>query len=433
MNHELKTLPKSQVELTISVLPEEYRKHLETAADRLSTRTAVKGFRPGKVPYDVMKKEVGEVNILNEALERIIQESFYQAVAAEKLDTVGMPKIEIIKLAPGNNVEYKATVALIPVVKLADLSKIKVEKKSKPVTDEQIKEVIENLRKMQAKEVAKEGIATEADIVLVDMDMTLDNVPVEGGQAKSYKVYLSEDHYIPGFNKELIGAKKGEEKKFPISFPTTHYQKHLAGKKVEATVKVKDVLERQLPELDEEFCRKLGQESLEKLNDLLRTNLTNEANRKADEQAEIQMLDKIIAGSVFNEIPDVLIDAERKKMYYELTRDLEKHGVSVEQYLDDIKKTQEEMFKDFSEQAEKRAKAALVSRQVAIDEKIEVEEKEIDGEIALMESMYKDDNEYLENIKKPEVRDTIRGVVRNRKVIQTLWKKVIGEDKSITN
>lgn len=429
MNHTLKKLPKSQVELVISVEPAEYKKHLEAAAQRISKRSAIKGFRLGKVPYEIVKKEIGEVNILQEALERIVQESFYKAIKEEKLDTVGMPKIEIIKLAPGNDVEYKATVALIPVVKLAELDKIKVEKKVKEVTDEQIKEVIDNLRKMQAKEVAKDGPANEADIVLVDMDMTQDNVPVDGGQAKSYKVYLSEEHYIPGFNKELVGVKKDEEKKFPITFPSTHYQKHLAGKKVEMSVKIKDVMERQLPELNEEFSKKLGQENMEKLNDLLRTNLTHEAGHKADEQAEIQMLDEIISQSTFNEIPDVLVDAERKKMYYELTRDLEKHGVSIEQYLGDIKKTQEEMFKDFTEQAEKRAKAALVSRQVAIDEKIEVDEKEIDAEIAMMETMYKDNPEYIENLKKPEVRDTIHNIVQNRKVIQHLWKKVIGEEK----
>lgn len=429
MKHELKKLPKSQVEMTISVEPSEYKGHMEKAAARISERTAVKGFRAGKAPYEIIKKEVGEVNILQEALERIVQESFYNAVKEEKLDTVGMPKIDILKLAPGNNVEYKATVALIPVVTLCELDKIKVERKVKEVTDEQINEVIENLRKMHANEVIKNSIANETDIVLVDMDMALDNVPVEGGQAKSYKVYLSEDHYIPGFNKELIGTKKDEEKKFPITFPNNHYQKHLAGKKVDMKVKVKDVFERQLPELNEEFSKKLGSDSMEKLKDLLRANLTHEAGHKADEQVEIQMLDEIITKSNFNEIPDVLVDAERKKMYYELTRDLERHGVSVEQYLSDIKKTQEEMFKDFTEQAEKRAKAALISRQVATDEKIEASEKEVDAEIAMMEAMYKDNKEYMENIRKPEVRDTIRNIVQNRKVIQHLWKKVIGMEK----
>src|SRR3989338_2062351 len=138
MPHELKQLPQSQIELNITVTPKEYQKHLGRAAERLTQRQAIRGFRPGKVPYDIVKKELGEMAILQEALEAIVQESFLQAVREEKLDTIGLPQINIEKLAPGNDVVYKAVVALLPKVKLADLSKIKIEKKIKPISDEQV-------------------------------------------------------------------------------------------------------------------------------------------------------------------------------------------------------------------------------------------------------------------------------------------------------
>jgi trigger factor len=423
--HTRKDLPKSQVELEITVTPENYQKHLVKAAERISEHTKIQGFRPGKAPYEIVKRQVGEMGILNEALETIVQESFYTAVKEEKLETVGMPKIDIDKVAPGNDVVYKATIALIPEIKLGDFKKIKVETSAKPVTDEQIGEALENLRKIQAKEVVKNGLAEEADMVMVDMDMQLDNVPVEGGQAKDYRVYLSEDHYIPGFNKELFGLKKDDTKTFPISFPPTHYQKHLAGKTVQVNVKVKDVYERQLPELDETFAKALGQESVERLRELLRGNLIKEAEQKAEEQTEIQILDELIKSSKFGDIPDVLLDAERKKMFYELTRDLERSGISVEDYLKDIKKTEEQMFADFTEQAERRAKAALLSRQVAKEQNVVVEEKEIDAEIAALESMYRDNAEYLQNLKKPEVRNTLHTILQNKKVIKWLKDQVL--------
>lgn len=428
MSYTRKNLPQSEVELTITISPTEYQKHLVKAAEKISTRANIKGFRPGKAPYELVKREVGEMNILQEALESIIQESFYQAVTEEKLDTIGMPEINVQKLAPGNDIVYTAKVALLPTVEVADLGKIKVTKKVKPVTDEQVTEVVDNLRKLQAKEVAKEGAAGAEDLVLIDMNMFLDNVPVDGGQAKDYRVYLSEDHYIPGFNKELIGSKKDETKKFPITFPKTHYQKHLAGKQVDVEVTVKDVLERQLPELNEEFAKALGQESVEKLKDLLRTNIGKEAEQKAEEQAEIEIFDTLIEKSKFGDIPEVLIDAERKKMFYELTRDLDRHGISIEQYLNDIKKSEEELFNDFKTQAEKRAKAALLSRQIALNNNITVEESEIDGEIAMMEGVYRDNPEYLEQIKKPEVRGTVRNIIQNKKVIVWLKEKVLGTD-----
>ena len=427
MSYTIKTLDKSQVELTIAVESKDYAKHLAKAAEKISHRTNIKGFRSGKAPYEIIKKEVGDMAILQEALEAIVQETFYQAVTEEKIETIGMPKIEIEKIAPDNPVVYKATVALLPSVKLPDIKKIKVERKVKEVGDKHINEVIDNLRKMHAKEVHKTGVAEGDDKLIIDMNMFLDKVPVEGGQAKNYQVYLSEDHYIPGFNNQIKGLKKDEEKEFSLDFPPTHYQKHLAGKNVQFKVKIKDVFERQLPELSTELAKILGQESLNKLKELIKNNLLQEAEQKADQQFEIQILDDLISKTEFAELPDLLIDAERQKMFYELKRDLDNHGISVEQYFNDINKTQEEIYEGFKEQAEKRAKTALISRQVAKDNNIHVHDEEINKEIKMMEEMYKDNKEYMENLKKPEVRDTIAMTLQNRKVMQWLRAQVLDE------
>ncbi len=429
MSHTLKKLDKSQVELIVTIEPQDYEKHLQTAATRLSQRTAIKGFRPGHVPFEVLKKEVGEMAILNEALEQIVQESFYQAVTSEKLETIGMPKIELEKVAPGNNLIYKATVALLPTVKLPDLTKIKIEKKIKTVEEKHVDEVIENLRKMQAKEVIKnDKKATAEDKLVIDMDMFLDKVPVEGGQAKDYQVYLSEPHYIPGFNEQLLGLGKDEEKEFSLDFPPTHYQKHLAGKNVQIKVKVKDVYERQLPEISDDLAKNLGQESLAKLRELINANLVNEATQKAEEQLEIAILEELIAKSEFQELPEVLLDAEKQKIFYELRHDLEKHGVTIKQYLADIKKNQEELQAGFQEQALKRAKASLISRQIATENHIHIHDEELDKEIKFMEDIYKENKEYLENLKRPEVRETIALTLQNKKVMQWLKAKVLGEE-----
>lgn len=428
MTYTLKNLDQSQIELVITVEPKDYEAHLGKAAERISQRSAIKGFRPGKAPYDIVKKEVGEMNILNEALEAIVQESFYQAITAEKLDTIGMPKIEVEKIAPRNPLVYKATVALLPKVDLPDIKKIKVERKIKKIEDKQVDEVIENLRKMQAKEVIKnEKKATSEDKLIIDMDMLLDKVPVDGGQAKDYQVYLSEQHYIPGFNEQLLGLGKDEEKEFSLDFPPTHYQKNLAGKNVQFKVKVKDIYERQLPEISDDLAKALGQESMAKLRELINANLLKEAEQKAEEQLEIAILEEIIKEAKIAEMPEILIDAERQKIFYELKQNLERHGVSIEQYLADIKKTQEEIQAGFKDQAEKRAKAALISRQVAQEQHIHVHDEELDKEIKFMEDVYKDNKEYLENLKRPEVRDTIAMTLQNKKVMQWLKAVALGE------
>ncbi|PIY92290.1 MAG: trigger factor [Candidatus Magasanikbacteria bacterium CG_4_9_14_0_2_um_filter_42_11] len=429
MSYTKKDLKDSQVELTITVAPADYQEALKKAAVRLSERANIKGFRKGKAPYDVLKKEVGEMAIMQEALEDIVKKSFFEAVKAEGLETIGMPKVSVEKVAPENDIVYKAIVALMPSVKLPDIKKIKVTKGDAKIDEKKIDETLEALRGMHATEVLKDGKAEGTDKLVLDMDMIIDNVPVDGGQAKDHQVYLSEDHYIPGFNKEVEGLKKGDKKEFTLDFPKDHYQKHLAGKKVDFKVTVKDVYERQLPELSDDMAKALGQESIAKLKELIHSNMLQEATQKVEQKTEIEILDGIIDKATFAPIPEVLIDAERQKMFYELQCDLEKNNIEISQYLADIKKTEEEIYNDFKVQAEKRAKAALVSRQVAMDQKIVVSDEEIDAEIKVLEEMYKTKKEYLDNLKKPEVRDTIATSMQNRKVMEWLKEQVLGEKK----
>lgn len=426
MTYTQESIDQSQVRLTITVPPEDYKKHLEQAAVHLSERSAIKGFRKGKVPFDIAKKTFGDMAILQEALESIVQEVYYRAVIDEKLDVIGMPKIEVQKVAPDNDIVFTATVAVLPKVVLPAIEKIKVERKAKEIGDKEITETLDAIRGMNAIEKVKEGEATKTDKVVLDMDMLLDAVPIEGGQAKSYHVYLSEDHYIPGFNDHVVGLKKGDAKDFSLDFPATHYQKQLAGKKVDFKIKVHDVFDRQLPELSDELAKKLGQESVEKLKDIVRTNLIKDAEQKADEKAEVEILEALISASSIETIPEVLIDAERQKMFYELKRDLERNGITIEQYLADLKKKEDELYNDFKTQAEKRAKAALITRQIALDNNIIVSEGDIDQEIIFMKDMYKDNAEAMENLKKTEVRRSIANMLQNKKVMQWLKAKVLG-------
>ncbi len=428
MMHTTKSLEKSQKELTITVTPAEYANDLALAATRLSNRAAIHGFRPGHAPFDVIKKQFGEMAILQEALESIIQHSFYQAVTEEKLDTIGMPKVEVEKLAPGNDVVYRATVALLPTISLGDISKVTVKKQENPVEEKHVEETLTALRGMRAAEVIRNDAARPEDKVVIDMNMFLDKIPVEGGQTKGYQVYLSEESYIPGFNKELLGLKKGDEKEFSLMFPESHYQKMLAGKTVDFKIKVTDVYERTLPPADDAFAEKLGQPSFAELKALVRKNMEQEARHKGMEKAEIEILEKVVYSSKISDIPDVLIDAEKQKMFHELTRDLERHNVTIDQYLQDIKKKEDELFRDFQIQAEKRVKAALVSREIAKEQNLGASKEDVDKEITMMREMYKDNKEYLANVEKPGIRDTIASMIQNRKVMSWLKVKILGED-----
>ncbi len=429
MSYTTEKQDKGQIKLTVTVTPEEYGKYLNRAAERISERKTVKGFRKGKVPFDIMQQQVGDMAILQEALQDIVKATFSGAIKKEGLDTIGMPEINVEKLAPDNNIVYTAVVAELPKIELADISKIKVELKKEPIVEKKVDETLDAIRGMHATEVLKNGPATGTDKIVIDMDMLDGNVPLEGGQAKNHQVYLSEQHYIPGFNKELEGVKKGDKKTFDLTFPKTHYQKHLAGKKVTFKVNVKEVYERQLPELSDDLAKTLGQESVAKLKELIRNNMEVEAEQKANQKVEIAILDQLIEKSTFEPIPDVLIDAERQKMFYELKRDLEKNGVEISQYLADIKKDEKTLSEDFREQAEKRAKAALISRSVSKENNLTVTDDELEAEIKILETTYAKNKEYLDNLKRSEVRDTITMTLQNRKVIDWLKKQILNTEK----
>lgn len=427
MHYETKKLDKSQVELTIIVEPGDYRADMESAAVRLSERAAIKGFRPGKAPYEMVKQQMGELKILEEAMQSVVESNFHEVSKKENLETIGMPNITIEKFAPGNDFVFKAVVALLPKVKLADIGKINVKIEEKPVTEEDTNNVLNDLRKMQPKEILKNGIATKEDKIVVGMDMFIDKVLVEGGQSKNHQVYLSEPHYIPGFAEQLIGLKKDDEKEFTLKFPAGHYQKHLAGKSVDFKIKVSDVYELQYPELDENFAKSLGQENMDKLKEILKKNMTDDAKQKSEQKAEIAIYDQLIEKSEFQEIPEILIDAEKKKMFHELKHNLEKQGIGLEQYMKDLKKTEEEIYKDFTDNAIKRIKAALLSRQIAQDNHVHAEKEDVDKEIETIKQAYKDDPTVEENLKKPEVIDTIALTIQNRKVVQWLKDKVLSK------
>jgi trigger factor len=415
MEYITKKLIGSEVELTVTVKAEEYKKNMEDAAKRLSERAGIKGFRPGKAPYDMVKSQLGEQKILEEALESIIQKNYYDAVTKEKLSAIGMPLVTLEKVAAGNDLVFKAKVALMPTVKLPNLEEIKVKQDDAKVEDKEVDETVDGLRRMQMKEVIKNGISTDKDKVVIDMDMLIDKVPVEGGFAKDHQVYLSEKHYIPGLSEQLIGLKKDEKKEFSLEFPKEHYQKHLAGKMVDFKITVKDVYTLELPPLDEEFAKSLGQKNIADLKELIKKNMEAEAVRKVAQKTE-------------SEIPDLLIKNEKHKMFHELEHDLEHRGLSMEDYLKQLKKTEDEIFQDFTVAADKRIRAALVAKQIALDENIKAEQKDIDEEIKLIKQNYPDNPTVEENIKKPEVLDTIAATIQNRKVMEWLKEKVANKE-----
>ncbi|MBU1075069.1 trigger factor, partial [Patescibacteria group bacterium] len=202
-------LPKGQLELTIELPAEELEKHYKEATKKVGAGIRIDGFRPGKVPDDVIIKKVGEDQILAEAAEMAIQKSIGDAIDQEKLTIISTPKIDIIKQALGNPFIYKATVSLLPTVELGDYKSVKVKKKKTEVDPKELEKAVNDLRKMRSKEALVNREVQKGDKAEVDIEVFQNKVPIEGGQGKNQAIIIGEGNFIPGFEDKLIGMKKG--------------------------------------------------------------------------------------------------------------------------------------------------------------------------------------------------------------------------------
>lgn len=428
MKSEVKNLLKSQIEITIEVSPEEMKPFLEKAAIKLSKEAKIEGFRPGKAPYEIVKQKVGEMNIIQEALDDIISKTYHDTLEQNKLVTIGQPKIDIEKLAPGNPLVYKATAAILPKVKIGDWKNIKLSRQPIKIDNKKEEKVIADIQKMRAKETLIERSAKQGDKLEIDFEVFRDKVPIENGNQKKYPITIGEGRFIPGFEEQLVGMKAGDEKEFELKFPEEYHAKNMAGKPALFKVKCNSVFEVEMPKLDDEFIKAVsgGQaQNLEALKKSIRDNLEQEEKTKQEQRLEIEMLDKIVEISEFEDIPDVLIENELHKMMHELEAGISQQGFKFEDYLKTLKKTKEDLEKEFKPQAKKRVKTAIISREIYQEQKIEVRPDEVEKEVEMIMKNYPSNPEVAKQLESETYKDYLKNVIGNRKVIDFLKKEII--------
>lgn len=418
----IEKLSGSKVKLVFTVTPEEADPYVQEAVSEMSISKSIPGFRPGKAPYAEVAKAFGEMRIWEAALERIVRARYMHAILENDIDTVGSPEVQVDKLTPKQTIQFTVIAPVAPVVeKLADYKKERVTFSPRAIEDADIEKALKELRMMQRKEVIKTEPTTIEDVIVIDLDMTRDHVALEDGAARDYKIYLNEPHYIPGFTDQIVGMKAGDEKTFALVFPSEHYQKHLAGQNVDFSVKAKSVFSLELPELNDEFAKSLGQADVEQLKDIIRKNLTLEEEGRASEKAEIELLEKLVDESSFSDAPDLLVNDEIRKMMMELERTVEERHMKVEDYLASIKKTRDELKLELVPQAIRRIRAATLIKNIAKQENITITEKELDDEIDhILSGIRPDDTQTRERVSSPEYREYVAIMMRNRKTLDLL-------------
>jgi trigger factor len=352
---EIKKLPRSQVEIEISVPAAEFEKFVDSAAEEFSKDLKIDGFRPGKAPRSVVEQKVGAEKVLAHGAEKAIKKTYVDAIVKNKIEVIGEPKITITKIAKGNDLEYKAVAAVMPAVALSNYRKdVKSVKKFEPekVTEEQVQKELSSLQKSRAKIITMTREARIGDRVEIDFEVFVDGKLIEGGAAKNHPLNIGENYFIPGFEDHLVGMKEKDEKDFELAFPKEYHQKSLAGKPALFKVKMILVQEKELPEMNDEFAKSMGNfENLEALKKSIFEGIEMEHKKKNEEQWRTAAIEKIAAESQI-ELPDILIEQETDKMMAELEQNISGMGLALDTYLENIKKSKSDLAKGWQETAE---------------------------------------------------------------------------------
>jgi len=395
--------------------------YLDKAVEKLGREIKVEGFRPGKATFEVLKNKIGELSIWEEAGYIAVNKTLDQAIRENiKEAIVGQPQVNVTKLAPGNPLEYKVVVAILPTVALGDYKNFKIKLGKINVGEPEVGKILADLAEMRVKETVSEAPAKDGDKVVVDLNMFLDKVPLEGGQGKDTAVIIGKGYVVPGFDKKLIGAKTNEEREFDLPYSAEHHQKNLAGKLVQFKVKIKSVYSRELPAMDDSFASGFRMKSLLELKENIKKTLVKEEEVKVKQKAEIQIIEKIIDQAKFGDLPELLIKNEGETMLAELEHNLEHQGAKLEDYLKSLNKTRQELLLDTLPDAVRRVKSALVIREIAVKEKIITEADEVDKEIEQIIKQYAGKDDVLERVRSHEYRHYLENTLTNQKVMAKL-------------
>jgi len=428
-----KSLPKTQLELLIELTSDELKSFVESTALQISKNRNIAGFRPGKAPFDIVVKEVGEMTLYQTAANEAIDETLIKIIDDEKINLVGQPKIEVQKLAPSNPFIFKATLDLVPKIELCEYAKIKVKSMTEiKVENSEVEKVVADLRSMRAKEILKnENEPVElGDKVELDFETFIDQVAIDGGQAKGHSLVIGKGQMIPGFEDNIIGLKKDETKEFELEFPKKYHEEKLQGKKALFKIKILTIYKIELPEVNDEFAKGFGLKNLDDLKKHLESNIKREKEMKENERYELELIEQLIDKSKFEELPDSLVEDEIHKMIHELEDNVVRQGMKFEDYLSNIKKTEADLHLDFSADAIKRVKTGLVIRVLAEKERITADEKEINDETERSLASYKFHPQYEgklaeleQNMRSENGQRYFSNLIRNRKAMELLKEK----------
>lgn len=418
-----KYLTDTKVELTISVTSEELSTAKQVALSKIARDLKVPGFRKGKVPIEVAKKNVDPAALQEEVINNALSRAVAEAFLGENLQALERPAVEVKKFVPDQELEFTAEAEVVPPVKLGDFKKLKSKRAAVKVSDADIDEVIVRMQQSFASKKEAEREAKNGDEAVIDFVGKKDDKPFDGGSATDYGLRLGEGQFIPGFEEGVVGHKAGDEFSLDLKFPKDYHAKELADAKVVFDVKLKKVNEVVLPELNEEFAAKAGPfTDMDQLKEDIRREISAQKERESAEKFKDALVGEL-ADSSKVALPELLVEDQVRSIEQDLTQNLMYQGLTMDSYLEMQKfASKDDWVKEEARPAaEKRVKAGLVLAELSKEFKIDVSHAELSAQIEQMKQQYGARDEKLaKQFENPDVHRDIANRLITEKTVDKL-------------
>ena len=403
---------KNMVKLVIEASAEEFEAGLNAAYNKNKNKISVPGFRKGKAPRKMIEQLYGSQIFFEDAANEIIPDAYADAAKESGLDIVSQPKVSIEQLEAGKPFIFAAEVAVRPEVELGEYKGVEVTKADAEVTDADVEEELKKVQDQNSRTVSVEDRAVkDGDMTVIDFEGFIDGEAFDGGKGENYPLTIGSHSFIDTFEEQMIGMNIGEEKELNVTFPEDYHAENLKGKPATFKVTVKEIKEKQLPELDDDFAQDVSDfDTLAEYKDDLKKKIAERKESEAKAKKESEAIEKVVEAAKMD-IPQAMIDTQVNRMLEDFAMRLQQQGLSVEQYFQYTGMTADKIMEEMKPEADKRIKNSLVLVAVAKAENIVVSEEEFEAELQKMADMYKMEiekiKEFMQDAEAKQMKDDI--------------------------
>lgn len=377
--------------LTFEIDVDTINKGIDEAFVETRKKITVPGFRKGRVPRQIFNQMYGEESLYQDALNKVLPDAYNEAVKETNIQPVDQPKIDIKSMEKGQPWVLTAEVDVMPEVKLGEYKGMEVPAQDTTVTDADVDDALETKRQQQAELVLKEDKPAEkGDTVVIDYKGSVDGEEFDGGSAENYSLELGSGSFIPGFEDQLIGHNADEDVDVNVTFPEDYHAKNLAGKDALFKVKIHEIKEKQLPELDDDFAKDVDEDvdTLAELKEKTKKQLQEEKDNQAKAAIEDAAINKAVANAEIQDIPQAMLDDDTNRQMQQYLAGMQQQGISPQMYFQITGTKEEDLKKQFANDAAQRVKTNLVLEAIVDDANLDATDEEIAKEISDLAKQY---------------------------------------------